>query len=323
MKEFISVIIPLYNKEKYILRSVNSVLNQTHENFELIIVNDGSTDNSVNIINEINDNRIKIINQQNLGVSVARNNGVLNSKYNLIAFLDADDEWQPNFLETVLNLKNKYNDAKLFATGYMRIEKNNIIINPFNGIPRKEWEGYIDLFKCSFKNMVITSSSVLIYKNILFDIGGFPKGIKYGEDQYVWYQIALKYKIAFSNKVCVKYYRNTDCSIGDKKIKREFPFIKEANNFIKLYNIKGKRLFYFKEYIYKEKLNYAEYCFNVLNDEDESLKLIKECINTKLFIIKLIKLLIKIKLPRLYKIIKIVKSKIFNIINIKMVFNKE
>ncbi|SKA88581.1 Glycosyltransferase involved in cell wall bisynthesis [Caloramator quimbayensis] len=307
MKDFISVIIPLYNKEKYILRSVNSVLNQTYRNFELIIVNDGSTDDSIKIINKISDNRIRIINQQNSGVSVARNNGVLNSKYNLIAFLDADDEWQSDFLETVLNLKYKYSDAKLFATGYMRVEKNNIIINPFNGIPNKEWEGYIDLFKCSFKNMIVTSSSVLMYKNILYDIGGFPEGVKYGEDQYVWYQIALKYKIAFSNKVCVKYYRNTGCSIGDQKIKREFPFIKESDSFLKLYNIKGKRLFYFKEYIYKEKLNYAEYSFDVLNDKTESLKLLSECKKTKLFVKKFIKLYIKIKFPKLHRVLKKVK----------------
>mgnify|MGYP000079277661 CR=1 FL=1 len=82
----ISVVIPLYNKEKYVKRAINSVLNQTYQEFEIIVINDGSSDNSEAKVKEINDNRIKLITQENAGVSAARNRGIKEAKYELIAF---------------------------------------------------------------------------------------------------------------------------------------------------------------------------------------------------------------------------------------------
>ena len=102
-----SVIIPLYNKSHTIERALKSVLNQTYKNFEAIIVDDGSTDNGIEIVNKYtSDARIKILKQKNQGVSIARNEGVKNSLYQYIAFLDADDEWEKDYLETVLKIAN-------------------------------------------------------------------------------------------------------------------------------------------------------------------------------------------------------------------------
>lgn len=89
-----SIVIPLYNKEKSITTTINSVLNQTCGDFELIIVNDGSTDTSLEIVQSIKDERIRIINQKNGGVSSARNQGIIEAKFDWIAFLDADDLWE-------------------------------------------------------------------------------------------------------------------------------------------------------------------------------------------------------------------------------------
>ena len=97
-----SVVIPLYNKEKYISRAIKSVIEQTYKIFELIIIDDGSIDNSVNIVKKHKDSRIRLIEQENSGVSATRNKGIKNAKYNYIAFLDADDEWKPNFLDTIV-----------------------------------------------------------------------------------------------------------------------------------------------------------------------------------------------------------------------------
>ena len=88
-----SIVIPLYNKAEYVPKTLASVLNQTYSDFELIIVDDGSTDDSLEVINSFVDNRIKIVKQKNGGVSAARNRGIIEAKYELIALLDADDWW--------------------------------------------------------------------------------------------------------------------------------------------------------------------------------------------------------------------------------------
>ena len=103
-KIIFSVVIPLYNKERHIQRAIRSVLNQTHQAFELIIIDDGSTDNSFEMAASIQDPRIHIFRKQNRGLPATRNRGVRESANEWIAFLDADDEWLPGFLETVNEL---------------------------------------------------------------------------------------------------------------------------------------------------------------------------------------------------------------------------
>ncbi|MCM1218490.1 MAG: glycosyltransferase [Lachnospiraceae bacterium] len=136
----ISVIIPLYNKEKVIKNTVNSVLSQTYSDFELVIVDDGSTDKSVQYINEITDNRIRLITQKNAGVSAARNRGVMESGGKWILFLDADDSLFPTCLE-VLSKKivfgmniglicgNYYKTKGEFKSIYTKYNREGIIKN--------------------------------------------------------------------------------------------------------------------------------------------------------------------------------------------------
>lgn len=132
----ISVIIPLYNKAHTIVNTLNTVLNQTYQNFEIIIVNDGSTDNGIEVIKQnFNDSRIRIINQSNAGVSAARNRGIQESHGTWISFLDADDEWMPDYLETVAQITNNCNDNLIIITG--RFQQNfKTKIRSFN-IPKK------------------------------------------------------------------------------------------------------------------------------------------------------------------------------------------
>lgn len=107
LSPYVSVILPVYNCEKFIKETILSILNQTFSNFELIIVNDGSTDNTLQICNSFNDKRIKIITQKNYGVSIARNNGINVSKGRYIAFIDSDDIWLPKKIEKqVFHLEN-------------------------------------------------------------------------------------------------------------------------------------------------------------------------------------------------------------------------
>ena len=116
-----SVIMPLYNKERYVKKAIESVIAQTYRDFELIIIDDGSTDNSLEVVRglKIEDRRLKILTQSNSGVAVARNNGVAASKGEYLCFLDADDWWEPMFLEEMDRLITEYPDAGLYATNYV------------------------------------------------------------------------------------------------------------------------------------------------------------------------------------------------------------
>lgn len=112
-----SVIIPLYNKESQIKKTLESVLNQTFKDFEIVIVNDGSIDKSIEVVESFDDNRIRIINQNNSGVSQARNRGIIEANRKWIAFLDADDLWKPNKLEKYSKIINDNIDLEWLLSG--------------------------------------------------------------------------------------------------------------------------------------------------------------------------------------------------------------
>src|SRR5690606_32693386 len=127
-----SVVIPLYNKETTILETLSSVLNQSFREFEVIIVNDGSTDYSLSIVQRIEDPRIRIINKKNGGVSSARNTGILESRYEYVAFIDADDLWFEHHLKTLVHLIHKYPspDVGGYGTRFLKNKKINSIKSP-------------------------------------------------------------------------------------------------------------------------------------------------------------------------------------------------
>ncbi len=175
-----TVVIPLYNKERHIERAIKSVLNQNFQDFELIIIDDGSTDKSVEEAMKIKDYRIKIVKKENGGVSSARNKGVEESQYNYIGFLDADDAWKPDFLESIKNLIEKYSKAGAYCTAYdIKKTDDTLAASPNFVNFEKGWYGIIDdYFKYALNGPLISASSVVIPKSVFNDIGGFPLGIK-------------------------------------------------------------------------------------------------------------------------------------------------
>ena len=207
----ISVIIPLYNKAVYISKAIDSVLQQSLPDFELIIVNDGSTDNSLEVVRQIKDDRIRIIDQPNTGVSTARNNGVKAAKYDHIAFLDADDWWDPHYLKEMQQLIRKYPDAGFWAAKYYKV-KFGKITKANIGLEKDFTEDYIDYFKVYGKTMwmPITSSSFIIPKKIFKEMNGYKAPLKIGEDFDLWVRIALQYKFAYLNKALVYYNQDVD-----------------------------------------------------------------------------------------------------------------
>ena len=203
-----SVVIPLYNKEATVKRAIDSVLNQTVQNFEIVVVNDGSTDNGPSFVENIDDPRIRLIHQQNAGVSAARNKGIDQARFDLIAFLDADDEWLPDFLATISRLIENYPQCAVFATRYYFQHpdgrKSESIIR---GLP-DDFEGIlVDYFAIAAKsNPPICSISVCVRKDALGEIGGFPVGIKSGEDLLTWARLAAKYEAAYSKSINSIFY---------------------------------------------------------------------------------------------------------------------
>lgn len=232
----ISIVIPIYNKQNSIENTINSVLEQTFKEFELIIVNDGSTDNGLTEIEKIRDSRIKIITQKNQGVSIARNTGVLNSQFDLIAILDADDTWQSNFLEEILKLIEICPEASLFGCASFLKWPNNKITDTTFGLD-KDFKGYLtDYFKVARENTLFNSSSVLFKKNDFIEIGMFDKTLSKGEDIDLWIRFALNKKIAFYNKPLTTYHLDAQERAGNKKIEKSKSLIWNLKKYENLNN---------------------------------------------------------------------------------------
>jgi glycosyltransferase involved in cell wall biosynthesis len=212
-----TIVIPLYNKVEYVVKAINSVLLQTFRDFELIIVDDGSTDKSVEIAEGVYDARIRIVKQNNSGVSTARNNGVALAKYDYVAFLDADDWWHQDFLLEMSSLIDKYKDAAIYASHYF-IVKNGTQRQVNIGVDSEFSDGYINYCKVYANTyaMPITSSSVVIKRAAFLAQNGFNTHLKFGEDFDLWLRLALTNKIAFTSK-CLAYY-NQDVPVQNRAL---------------------------------------------------------------------------------------------------------
>lgn len=184
----ISVIIPLYNKEHFIKDTIDSVLSQSYDNFELIIVNDGSTDNSVNIIAEFDDPRINLINQNNLGVSAARNHGLKIAKGDYITFLDADDTWRSGFLKAMFELAQQYPHESVFGAA----QENRPITTLPPGVTVVN--DFCSYFYC------FCTGSLFFKKEVFENVGFFRQSIQIGEDFDMWLRIACKYNYVYLNE---------------------------------------------------------------------------------------------------------------------------
>ncbi len=211
-----SVIIPLYNKAPYIEKALRSVIAQTFTDYELIVVDDGSTDDSaINAERVLSGSSIpfQLIRQENAGVSMARNNGVALSRGDYLCFLDADDWWNPSFLQEISNLIGEFPDAGIYGTSYTIVNesKHKTRIAPIALEPGFE-KGYINYCQVYAKTlaMPLTSISVAIPRAVFDEMQGFPKGIKLGEDFLLWIKIALKHKVAFLNKALAYYNQDSN-----------------------------------------------------------------------------------------------------------------
>lgn len=203
----ISIIIPLYNKNQSIIKTVGAVLKQSFTDFELLIVDDGSTDNSLNVVKRFKDGRIRLIAQENGGVSSARNTGIKNAKYEWIAFLDADDHWHKDFLKNVYGIIIK-NEIELITTDFEKLDGKGKTIKKFiSGV-----KGKVNFFDVSSSLgwHIVNMSAFCTTKEALLQIGGFNPAISHGEDMEVIEKIAKRGDVYLINKILSFYVQDSE-----------------------------------------------------------------------------------------------------------------
>lgn len=216
-----SVIVPLYNKAKYIEKCLQSVFNQTFKEFELIVIDDGSSDDGYSIAKYLCNSLVvsewskspltKVLKQENRGVSTTRNYGVELSKFDYIAFLDADDWWATDYLQKMKSHIDKYPEAGIYGSSYYKV-KNNRFIPAMIGVEPEFTDGIINYFEAYAITlwMPIWTGSTIIKKSIFDESGGFNPKLKLGEDFDLWARIASRYPVAFLNKPLAFYNQDVD-----------------------------------------------------------------------------------------------------------------
>lgn len=215
-----SVVIPLYNKRDCIQKTIGCVLAQTFGDYEIIVVDDGSTDGSLEIVKAIADEKVKVFTQPNKGVSAARNTGISHASGEIIAFLDADDIWDSSYLQKQYDLISKYPDAVVYGIGYDTIQngtKANIgKTAPFEGYVRSDW-----VFPFFYWTSATTCRT-----NAIKEIGGFDERMTYGEDCDVWYRLLLNGKGVLSSEILAYYNKDAKSSLtgSPMPLEKHIPF---------------------------------------------------------------------------------------------------
>ena len=246
-QDLVSIIVPVYNAERFLEDTINTVLNQTYKNWELILVDDCSTDKSVDIINKYSkkDKRVKLFkNKVNSKAAVSRNNGIKESSGRYLCFLDADDLWDKQKLEKQVNFM-KNNDCEFSFTGYEFADKDG---NP-NGkkvfIPNK-----IN-YKQALKNTTIWTSTVMFDMKKLSKKDIYMPNVARGQDSATWWKVLKKIGYAYGINEILSFYRRTEGSLSSNKITA----LKRTWNLYR--NVEHLNIF-------SSSYNFCWYCFNAL-----------------------------------------------------------
>nr|BAP91646.1 glycosyl transferase family 2 [Phormidium sp. KS] len=214
----ISVVIPVYNSEKTLKETIESVLNQTFQDFELIIINDGSTDKSLEIISRIKDERLKVFSYPNAGLSASRNRGIDLAKGEYISFIDADDLWTPDKLESQLKALLENPQAALAYSCTDCIDESGKFLGKgsylsFSGDVRAN---------LLLTNFVDSGSNVLIRTEALKKVGKFDESRKSCEDWDMWLRLAINYSFVAVSKPQILYrMSSSSMSVNFLRMERE------------------------------------------------------------------------------------------------------
>lgn len=224
---YISVVIPLYNKQNAIAATLHSVLAQTYTNYEIIVVDDGSTDGSADVVEAILQEctvygvecKGKVVRKANGGVSSARNRGIQEAKYDYIALLDGDDLWDEHYLEEQVKLIEDFPEAKMWGINFAEMSNGKLIRKLPTGLP-EGYRGYVgNYFQMQGRiSDLFNSSAVVIDKRVFKKVGLFDERIKYAEDNDMWFRIIAMYDVAFYDKYLVSYVQDSENRALNKPI---------------------------------------------------------------------------------------------------------
>jgi glycosyltransferase involved in cell wall biosynthesis len=201
---FFTVIIPLFNKENFIESTLNSVLNQNFNDFEVLVINDGSTDKSEEKVLNFKDPRIHYFHKENGGVSTARNFGIAKTKSDYMTFIDADDYWYPDFLQEMFENIGRFPEQKVFSAAIEVETSKKIFPSSYSIVKTGDFE-IVNYFEASCKETVICTSCAVFHKSVFEKTGNFDITLKSGEDTDMWVRIGLNYPILFSWKILARY----------------------------------------------------------------------------------------------------------------------
>lgn len=220
-----SIVIPLYNKSASIAHTIQSIIDQTFQQFEIVVVDDGSTDCSATVVEAINDDRIRLIRKENGGVCSARNRGIQEAKYDYIALLDADDLWDKDYLVEMTKMISDFPEAMMWGINFAEVtHKNKLVRKLATGLP-DGYRGYVDnYFELASKGRVsdlFCSSSVVIRKKVFNEAGAFDVRIKYAEDTDMWWRIIARNRVAFYDRYMVFYQFDAENRALNKSIPLE------------------------------------------------------------------------------------------------------
>lgn len=246
-----SIIIPLFNKAPYLLRAIDSVLRQDFDSWELIVVDNNSTDGGQDIPDRYKNPKIRMVSQPLQGVSYSRNLGVDQAIFPFVTFLDADDEWLPGTLNNFRKLIADYPDAGMYANSYEIVESYGLV-RPIRRLPEIPSKGIYpenNLFRTFVHaEMPVHTASVCIRRSVFLELGGFDVRCHQGEDTLLWSKIFLAHKVVLSDFIGAVYHREAgnrsdQYEINDLPVIHEFeklfadspslhPFEKDFREFI-------------------------------------------------------------------------------------------
>jgi glycosyltransferase involved in cell wall biosynthesis len=265
----ISVIIPLYNHENYIKDAIDSVVNQTFEDFELIIINDGSTDKSENVVKEIHDHRIKYYFQENQGASNTINKGIKFAKGEYISILNSDDKYDHNRLNELFNILEEENEIAAAFSDIEIIDDKGDLVRYHKGAeenwvdhdPASSFKGeekiILDLLAGNF---LLTTSNLFCRKTIFSDIGYFSQ-LRYAHDYDFFLRLCYHFRVHIESKALLKYRQHPKNTIKESEAETNFETGLVLSDFLMKYDISE----YFPDHnIY---LNMQKF-FNSINSHD-------------------------------------------------------
>jgi len=220
---YVSVIIPLFNKARYIGRALASVFTQTHQDFEIVVIDDGSTDGSATVVQAVTDSRLRLITQPNAGQGAARDRGMREAHGEAFALLDADDAWGPACLATLTALLEEFPAAGIAGVRYAMIESDGRIVPAqLSGGITETFHGVLpNYYACALDDPPLWSSAVIIRRQAWVAIAPRYSPARFGEDLYLWSQFANSCPVAYDGKILAFYHRGAEGRVSTTSVDQE------------------------------------------------------------------------------------------------------